>query len=130
MLQVFQPLLHPWIERLHQHRLSSPQPPPDWGSLAALTSRLEERPEPRVHLLELRLSRSLSSLPFLPRMATDQLRRVEKLVGEALPRLGTETQGVLLSLESHSWSEELVSSLQRDGVLFDHSAPAADRPLM
>lgn len=125
---VFQPLLFPVIELVQQQSVSIPQPAPDWGDLGSLTSRLEDR-EDRVEVVEIQLARSLAGSPFSPRMTVEHLRKVEKQVKDALPKLGEETCGIYLSLESPSWSPQMVSNLQADRVLFDHEASPADQPL-
>ena len=76
----------------------------------------------------MRLHRSLAALPFPPKMSPEQLRRVERQVQEALARLGPETAGTFLPLDSTAWGTAMAASLQADRVLFDHEAPPPERP--
>lgn len=103
--------------------------PPDWGDLSALTERIEEKSGLNINLIEIQVCRSLAGINFAPKMSAEDFGKVEKLVKEALKKLGSSMSGLYLSLESSPWSREMVASLSADHILFDHTSPTLDAPL-
>ena len=103
--------------------------PSDWGDLSALTEKIEEKPGQFLKLVELQLSRSLAGTNFSPRMSVEDFGKVERQVKEALKKLPKNMSGLYLSLESSTWSTEMVTNLSSDQILFDHNASMLEAPV-
>ena len=102
---------------------------PDWGDFYALTERLENPTNNNIKLVELKLSRSLIGFNFTPKMSAEDFQKVDKQVREAIQKLDSRFSGLHLSLDSESWSTEMVANLSADHLLFDHEAPLYELPV-
>ena len=72
--------------------------------------------------------RSLAGLPHAPRMTVEHFEVVERQVKEALKQLDPAMAGLFLSLDSTNWSQEMVDTLTREKILFDHNASFYEQP--
>ena len=81
-------------------------------------------------MIELEITRSLKDLPFAPRMTTEHYSAVEKQIKEALKHLeqSMSLNGVYMTLDGTNWSPDMIESLTKDSILFDHRAAVYELP--
>ena len=83
-----------------------------------------------IKLIQLELNRSLKDVPFAPRMTAEHYTAVEKQVKEALKQLeqNESLNGLYMTLDGTNWSAEMIESLTKDHILFDHRAEMYELP--
>ena len=72
----------------------------------------------------------MKDLPFAPRMTTEHYSTVEKQVKEALKHLeqSMSLTGLYMTLDGTNWSPDMIESLTKDSILFDHRAAVYELP--
>jgi len=123
---VFADLLFPWIQQHHSYKIDQRYPEPYWGDISALSEHLHSGHN--IKLIEVQVVRSLAGLPHAPRMTVEHFEVVERQVKEALKQLDPTMAGLFLSLDSTNWSQEMVDTLTREKILFDHNASFYEQP--